>query len=454
MTETMTDTVIGAGLDEVESASPPGSPTAADISAAGAGRTGAVSRVTGELVAAGRALRSAMASVARRAGAVAERSLVAIGSPDTQWWEPASRRLVRRTRSRVRRSPEAAPEDRLDAPPRTLRWGQALAVGLAAFSVWALFDAPTLLRSAEASPFGARRTAAITLLRPVAAVSRDLGLSHVVGAADRVLGRTGGAVVQDVGPPVRHRPRPPRHHVGAPSADTRPTSPATPSDALPPLPAPSAAAPLRVLSVGDSLGVDFGGPFVNDLAATGVVNAVLDAHVDTGLARPDYFDWPGELQADLAKYQPQVVVVFLGANDPQNGMVDGSSAVSYGTPGWSALYASRVGAFMQEATTAGARVLWVGMPPMSDPDLNAKMQVVDGIYQSQAGAHPGVTYLSSWPVLSDAQGAYAQYLPDASGSQVAVREPDGTHMSPGGAERLSGAVIDAMDHTWGLTLHP
>jgi hypothetical protein len=314
-----------------------------------------------------------------------------------------------------------------------------------AFAVWTLLDAPTLLHNAEGSPLGVRRSVAMSLLRPVAAVSDGLGLSHVVGAADRLMGRHGPGVVQVVGPSTARRPH------RAPAVVARPPQPA--ADALPPLPVPSAAAPLRVLVVGDSLGVDFGGPLADTLAATGVVDAAVDAHVDTGLARPDYFDWPGELQADIGRYHPQAVVVFLGANDPQN-MVDGGSALSFGTPAWDTVYATRVGQFMTEATGAGARVLWVGMPPMQDQGLDDEVQHLDALYQMEAGVHPGVTFLSSWTVLGTPQGAYAEYLPDAGGAPVAVREPDGTHLSPGGAERLSQAVVVAMDRGWGLSLAP
>jgi hypothetical protein len=80
------------------------------------------------------------------------------------------------------------------------------------------------------------------------------------------------------------------------------------------------------------------------------------------------------------------------------------------------------------------------------------MQVLNGIYQTEASAHRGVTYFASWPVLSDAQGAFASFLPDGSGNEVQVREPDGTHVSPSGAERLTRAAIAAMDHSWGLNL--
>jgi lysophospholipase L1-like esterase len=353
------------------------------------------------------------------------------------WWASLETPLPARLRRAV------AP---VDPEPgrarRLLGWRQALAVGCSAFALWLVLDAPTLLRAADASPYGVRRSVAMAVLRPVAAVTDAAGLEHLVGGVDRLLGRVGSGVVAVVGPPT---------HVHRAARLVGPPAPAT--DALPPLPAPSTAAPLRVLAVGDSLGVDLAGPFVNDLAATGVVNAAEDAHVDTGLTRPDYFDWPAELQGDLARYQPQAVVVFLGANDPQN-MVDGGQALAYGTAGWSAAYARRVGAFMQAATSSGARVLWVGMPPMADPTLDAKMSALDAIFQSQAAAHPGVTYLSSWPVLSAPGGAYAQYLPDTSGAMVPVREPDGTHVSYAGAERLSQAVIAEMDRAWGLALKP
>ncbi len=339
-----------------------------------------------------------------------------------------------------------------------MTWRHALAAGLMCFAVWLLLDAPTLLHSAQDSPLGTRRSVAMTVLRPVADVSDALGLSHVVGGANRAIGRTGNSVsgsgvLQVEGPPAHaHRPRPARPRIAAaPPPGSSPTTAVTAPDGLAPLGMPTPSAPLRVLVVGDSLGIDFGQPLVNDLAATDVVSAVLDGHIDTGLSRPDYFDWQTELQTDLAKYQPQAVVVFIGANDPQN-FVAGGAALSYGTAAWNAAYAQRVGSFMQAALSNGARVLWVGMPPMADPVLNAKMENLNSIYQSQAALHHGVTYFASWPVLSDPQGHYVAFLPDASGNEVQIRDPDGTHIAQPGAQRLSQAAITFMDHEWGLVL--
>ncbi len=346
-------------------------------------------------------------------------------------------------------------------------WRHALGAGLACFGLWLVLDSPTLLHSAQDAPLGTRRTVAIEMLRPVAAVSRALGLSHVVGGANRAIGRTGNTgtgVLRVEGPPAHRRNvLPPSTRTTAPSTTVPPissastvpapvaTTPVTAPDGLAPLAVPSQSAPLRLLVLGDSLGIDFGQPLVNDLAATDVVSAVLDGHIDTGLARSDYFDWQSELQRDITKYQPQAIVVFIGANDPQN-FVDGSTSLAYGTPAWNAAYAKRVNALMTAATASGARVMWIGMPPMADPSLNAKMENLNGIDSGQAAAHPGVTFFASWSVLSNPQGHYSAFLPDTSGNEVQVRAPDGTHIAVPGAQRLSQAAIAFMGHEWGLVL--
>ncbi len=168
---------------------------------------------------------------------------------------------------------------------------------------------------------------------------------------------------------------------------------------------------------------------------------MLDGRVDTGLSRPDYFNWPAELQIDITNQHPNLVVVMIGANDPQS-LVDSSGAI--------ALRARRIGrrttddgllAFIDEANAGGAHVLWVGMPPMANPLLNAELDQINGIVQAQVAKVPGkAAYLSSIPVLGDAHGNFTAYLTTPSGV-INVRTTDGIHLAPGGAERLSQAVI-------------
>ncbi len=172
-----------------------------------------------------------------------------------------------------------------------------------------------------------------------------------------------------------------------------------------------------------------------DLAATGVVNASLDARESTGLTRPDYFNWPGELQSDLTKVDPQVVVVMMGANDAQDFL--GPPDVPYTSPEWNTLYAQRATQFMQLAGSRGATVIWIGMPPMENPGLSAQMSDIDTLDQ-RAAAHqtPPVHYLSTWTLLGTPQGGVHRVhhqLRRAGGQHPdARRDPPDPGRKPGG----------------------
>ena len=203
---------------------------------------------------------------------------------------------------------------------------------------------------------------------------------------------------------------------------------------MPPNPKePTAANPLRVLIVGDSIGIDLGDALQPDLAGTGVVSVALDGRVSTGLTRPDYFNWPAELTADIKATNPQVIVIMIGANDAQDFL--GPPDVPYTSPQWNTLYAQRVAQFMQIAGSGGATVVWVGMPPMQNPGLNAQMSDVNAVVQQQAvKVHPPVTYLSTDHTLGTAQGGYTPFVTNGAGQVVNVRTPDGTHLTPGGGQ--------------------
>ncbi|HEY5108401.1 MAG TPA: DUF459 domain-containing protein [Acidimicrobiales bacterium] len=335
-------------------------------------------------------------------------------------------------------------------PFRGVPWRRVLTVGLVCFGLWFLLDAPSLQHSAQVSPLGTRRTVSLDVVGPMAALSRTLGLSSVVGSTDRALGRTPGGGPALAAPIRKPKPKPkpkplPTTVIGTPTSTT-----------LPPLDYhPTPARPLKVLIVGDSVGLDLGQPLVNTLASYGDVTTFLDGRIDTGLSRPDYFNWPAELQIDLANQQPNLVVVMIGANDPQ-GLVTPDGSLHFGRPEWDAAYSARVAAFIAEANVAGAHVLWVGMPPMQDPGLDAALRHLNGLVQAQVALAKdgGASYLSSTASLGDKKGAYTAFLPDASGAEVNVRTPDGIHLTPGGGARLAAAVANAMQAQLHVQLVP
>jgi hypothetical protein len=323
---------------------------------------------------------------------------------------------------------------------RPTHWTRVLCICVLAFALWLLLFAPTLQHNAQVSPVGTRRTVALDLLGPIAAISRGLQLSHIVSETDALTGRTGNQPGNGTTAVVIAHPRRHHHPSGPPSGGTTTTT------TLPDITHPTTSNKLRVLIVGDSLGIDMGGPLENDLENTGVVTATLDGRESTGLTRPDYFNWPVELQADIKSTNPQIVVIMMGANDPQD--FPGPPDIPYSSPRWNPMYAARVSNFMQIAESGGATVIWVGMPPMQNPQLSAEMNDIDAVDQQQAVLQsPPVNFISDWTLLGTAKGGYTPFITNASGQVINVRTPDGTHLTPAGGEVLSQAVINFLRGT-------
>ena len=325
-------------------------------------------------------------------------------------------------------------------------WKSILKLMAAALALWLLLDATTLQHNAQVSPVGIRRTVALDLLGPIAAVARVTQVSRLETGFNQALGRTatgsGGHTFVVVLPPAAStntqvstgKAHPPIH----PDITTIPPNP---------MQNPTAANPVRVLLIGDSLGLDLGDSLQNSLASTGVVAATLDGKESTGLTRPDYFNWPAELASDLPKVSPEVVVVMMGANDPQ---AFPSPSIQYGTAAWNAEYLRRCIAFMKLATSTGATLIWVSLPPMQDPTLNAKVANINAIQKEAAAQVPNVIYVNSNPTLAPA-GTFQPYILSG-GQNVNVRTPDGTHISPQGGALLSQQVMGIMRTKLGIPL--
>ncbi len=237
--------------------------------------------------------------------------------------------------------------------------------------------------------------------------------------------------------------------LGGTSGTTKPsTSTTTTTTTLAGLPRPTAAKPLTILDVGDSLGEDLGLGLGYTLDTNPLVRVDQDAVGDTGLARPDYYNWPAHLEADLQKYHPQVVTILVGGNDAQNFLVNGEPVV-LGSAQWHKIYSQRVALMMSETTATGARMLWVGLPIMQNPSFGESMQMLNSIYQAEAASHPGVVYFPTWSLFSDAAGQYSAYLTNSSGQTVLARDTDGVHIAPpGGCDIIATAAEKKIESVW------
>jgi uncharacterized protein len=329
---------------------------------------------------------------------------------------------------------QASPFPR-DPKRRTMPAGRVLVVGLVGLLLWMLLDAPALERSAETSPIGTRRTVALAFLRPMASINRFLQLDHLGGAIDRVAGRgsaTGQATIAPV--PVTHgRGSGGKHEV------TKPLGKPTTDD------------PLRMVVVGDSFSQGVG-EAMSRLVSLRLVDIQSRGVISSGLTRPDFFNWQAQYTGIVDRFKPQVSIVMMGGNDGQTMTTIGSKELIplAQSDKWRATYAARVAKFMETATDAGGKLIWVGLPPMKDLARDHSAHRLNDIYKEEASQHPGVEYLDTYRMFESPSGGYQPYVRDENGKPQLVRASDGEHFTATGYDWVAQAAMQVMVKRFGL----
>lgn len=332
--------------------------------------------------------------------------------------------------------------------PRPMAAGHVIVVVVVALLGGGVLNAQALTEAAARQPFGWKRTAAVVAATPFRGIAGLIGLDvpHTV-LSQAAAGATGGA--QPVGSqpdaaadaPVTEAPSPP---ASDPVVTARPTETATSRGT------PTRKDPLRVWVGGDSLTSEFGPALSDRLARTNRATADVEFRFSTGLARPDFFNWPGRLRSIADKSDPDVFVVMFGANDGQNIEVRGE-VLTFGTPAWRTEYSQRVDVVMDRVATSGRTLYWVGQPIMRSADFDAKMSTLNDIYREQAAGRDDVEYIDTRKVFS-LDGAFAAYLPDSDGTSTLMRQQDGVHLTRAGGERLTTVVLRKIAARWELPL--
>ncbi|HSJ50178.1 MAG TPA: DUF459 domain-containing protein [Actinomycetota bacterium] len=371
------------------------------------------------------------------------------------------------------------PEPIADAEPRRpVAAGRSFVALLVCLGLWGLLFAPVLERDAETGPLGARRTAALAVLRPLTALSDALALGRASEAAMAALGRNPNArpggeldLPEFDLPPLPRLDQEPIPVEGPPAdrvspSVTVPTGPA-PEEPAEEEPAqetvggpavgepavgirtPTARAKLRVAVVGDSLSQGLG-PAVVQLFDPEMSRVLTLGRQSTGLARQDYFNWRGAMRTIEQEFRPDLVFVLLGSNDNQAQITSDGSEVPVGSTAWIQAYRQRATAFLREATSNGTHVVWVGIPVVRDQQRWTFYQRVNGIYADVAEADPFATYLDGWKLLSNRRGQYAAYLENERGVLQAMRAGDGFHLTPTGYAFLARHAVRAAAEAFDL----
>lgn len=237
----------------------------------------------------------------------------------------------------------------------------------------------------------------------------------------------------------------------APASATATAPAPTTAPEAPPNPVQTAGRePIRALVIGDSnaewVGYDLAAYGLRD----GALSSKLDFRLSSGLAVPEFFNWPGRLQQQMAvEPPPEAVVVFLGGNDTQN-LRTPSGVVMTRSPEWIEEYSRRVGQMMDIAGARGARVYWIGMPVMRDEARSALVSDMNQAAQNAVAERENARFIDIWELFSDEQGGFATYLPDYRGEMTAVRQNDGVHLTRVGTTWISLIVYDQILKDFGM----
>jgi len=215
---------------------------------------------------------------------------------------------------------------------------------------------------------------------------------------------------------------------------------------------PSASDPAEVLVFGDSDAAAFGPYLKKLLDETGIATTTVDSKTSSGLARPDFFDWPAHMHEVIPQINPDVVVVTFGGNDAQGlRNVDKSWAVSHEPAAggddadWKAEYGKRVGEVMDYLSADNRTLVWVGIPNDDNPEVTARMKVQDDVVRAEAAKRPAVVFIDTWARFSGRNGGWAEFVIDPrDGVGKDVRQSDGFHLNTTGAEILAIDIAQAV----------
>lgn len=214
---------------------------------------------------------------------------------------------------------------------------------------------------------------------------------------------------------------------------------------------PSQSEPALVLIVGDSDAGTFG-PYLEILLdATRIVETELDYKVSSGLARPDFYDWPEAMRERVPAIDPDIVVVTFGGNDAQGLTVPGDGIdFIVGDPvdneaEWTEEYQRRAGEVMDLLLEDDRAVIWVGIPNDDNPEVTARMSIQDRAAKAAAEERPDVVFIDTWSRFSGRDGNWAEFVIDPrDGQGKDVRAGDGFHLNVDGAEILAIDIAQAV----------
>lgn len=198
--------------------------------------------------------------------------------------------------------------------------------------------------------------------------------------------------------------------------------------------------PARLMVIGDSLAQGFGQGLRERAGERDLNLVVLErGRVSSGLARPDFYDWPATFERLVAQEKPDIVVAHFGANDMQS-VTRPDNRGAYGTDSWEPAYRAEIRRVIDAALANDAVLLWLGPAPDGHAGLGRHLQRVAQIFQEEVAAS-GALYLPLAKDFGGADGSFVRAIP-VKGATVTIRTGDLSHFNLTGYRLVADRILD------------
>ena len=205
----------------------------------------------------------------------------------------------------------------------------------------------------------------------------------------------------------------------------------------------------KLLVTGDSLAMPLDVEMARRMAESDEeVDVERDAHVGTGISKTGLLDWGRLSSQQVSEREPDATVVFIGANEgfPMPGA--GGDELECCGPEWAAEYAYRVRRMMNTYRQRGdARVYWLTLPLPRDRDFQEVARSVNAAIHVAAQPYRAQVRVLDMTALFTPDG-YRDAM-EVDGRRQVVRDPDGIHLNPRGAELAADVVLEAIRRDFG-----
>lgn len=217
---------------------------------------------------------------------------------------------------------------------------------------------------------------------------------------------------------------------------------------------------LRVYAIGSSTMGTTLAPMLKDALTAEGVSFRKWGKASSGLARPDFHDWPKAIPGVVRKFHPHLFVVSIGTNDGQNLWLEterGDAWLDFGSARWKQVYGERIDAMLEAMAgeDRGRGIVWVGPTALPDKTGAERMKVINDLMKARIEAFDGkIVFVDALKRTATSKGRLIKTFKRPGDAQPQpATGGDGIHLTRAAVRfLLAEPVLGVLDRCLGKTV--